>query len=86
MSDEQSIFEVKITKVTAELEISNSKIRCITGNTTHFDILKENLRAVQKIEKNKILLHFHDEDNQLTQCTISSKYAEKIIELIISQK
>ena len=36
MSKNQTIFAVKINYISAELEIDNSKIKCITGNPVVF--------------------------------------------------
>ena len=45
MSKNQTIFAVKINDMSAELEIDNSKIKCITGNTVHFEALLSDLRS-----------------------------------------
>ena len=80
----ESIFAVTINKVAAELEITEDKIKCFSGVTTHFDIPKSQLRSYLHLIKNKIILNLSSNDS-LTMVTISSKYC-KSIEEAINQK
>ncbi len=54
MSENQSIFSIKFEKYSAELEISESSLRCVTGDITHFDIPMDNLRVYVQTSYNKI--------------------------------
>ena len=81
MSKNQTIFAVKINDMSAELEIDNSKIKCITGNTVHFEALLSDLRSFVHVKSNQILLNFYQK-NQLVQCTITSKHCLSITKSI----
>ncbi len=75
---ENQIISVKVNNVSAELEISHNTIKCITGDTIHFEISPENLRSFLHIRANKILLNFVQND-ELYQTTITSKHCLNII-------
>ena len=77
MSENQSIFSIKFEKYTAELEISELSIRCVTGNIVHFDIPINQLRAYVQISHNTILFSFYK--NELYQVVISSKHCISIL-------
>lgn len=81
MNSNQKIFEVKINNITAELEISKSKILCITGKTVHFEIQTEHLRAILHTRSNKIMLNFYKE-KELFKTTIHSKHCLGIIDCL----
>ncbi len=72
------IFTVKIEKIPAELEVDNDIIKCISGNTTHFEINRKNLRSFLHLKPNKILLNFTHQD-LLHQITISSKHTLSVL-------
>jgi len=82
MSENQSIFSIKFEKYTAELEISESSIRCITGDTVHFDIPINQLRVYIQTNHNKILFSFYQD--KLKQITITSKHCISIIKYLDS--
>ncbi len=75
---ESKIIAVKVNDVSAELEISHNAIKCITGDTIHFEIAYENLRSFLHIRANKILLNFM-QDGKLFQTTITSKHCLSIL-------
>lgn len=77
MSENKSIFSVKFEKYTAELEISELSLRCVTGDIIHFDIRMNNLRAYVQISHNTILFSFYQDE--LFQITITSKYCISIL-------
>ena len=81
MSKNQTIFAVKINDMSAELEIDSSKIKCITGNTVHFEALLSDLRSFVHVKSNQILLNFYQK-NQLVQCTITSKHSLSVISVL----
>jgi len=76
MNENQSIFSIKFEKYTAELEISESSLRCVTGDIIHFDIPMDDLRAYVQTTHNKILFSFYQD--KLFQITITSKYCISI--------
>ncbi len=76
MSQNQSIFSIKFEKYTAELEISESSLRCVTGDIIHFDITINQLRAYMQTNHNTILFSFYQDE--LKQITISSKHCISI--------
>ena len=61
MSENQSIFSIKFEKHTAELEISELSLRCITGDIIHFDIPIDDLRAYVQTTHDKILFSFYQD-------------------------
>ena len=82
MSKNQTIFAVKINDMSAELEIDSSKIKCITGNTVHFEALLSDLRSFVHVKSNQILLNFYQKKpassmyhyiKALSKCYISFK-------------
>ena len=77
MSENQSIFSVKFEKYTAELEITKSSLKCVTGDIVHFDILIDDLRLYMQTSYNKILFNFYQD--KLFQVTISSKHCISIL-------
>ena len=77
MSETQSIFSVKFEKYSAELEISESSIRCVTGDIIHFDIHMDELRAYMQTNHNTILFSFYQ--NKSKQITITSKHCISIL-------
>ena len=77
MNETQSIFSIKFEKYTAELEISESSLRCVTGDIMHFDIPMDDLRAYVQINHNKILFGFYQD--KLFQITITSKHCINIL-------
>ncbi len=79
MSDNQQIFAVKIDRVAAELEVDDSKIRCITGNTVHFDVSKRDFRSFVHTKSNTILLNFYKDNEELFQATVTSKHCLSIV-------
>ncbi len=81
MNLNNTVFAVSINKIKAELEISDSKIKCITGSVVHFDIPKSKLRSVEQIRYNKVLFLFYY-DEKLTQSTITSKFCSSIVNAI----
>jgi len=83
MNQNQSIFSIKFEKYTSELEISESSIRCITGDTVHFDIPINDLRVYVQTKHNKILFSFYQNDIS-KQITISSKHCISIIKYLDS--
>ena len=82
MNESQSIFSVKFEKYTAELEISESSLRCVTGDIIHFDIPMEDLRTYVQTNHNKILFSFYQD--KLFQITISSKHCINILKYLNS--
>ncbi len=83
MSENKSIFSVKFEKYTAELEISESSIRCVTGDIIHFDITMDELRAYMQTNHNTILFGFYQDDIS-KQITISSKHCINILKYLDS--
>ena len=83
MSENKSIFSVKFEKYTAELEISESCMRCVTGDVIHFDIPISELWAYVQISHNTILFSFY-QNNKLFQIIISSKHCISIIKYLDS--
>ena len=77
MSENQSIFSVKFEKYTAELEISELSIRCVTGDITHWNIPISELRAYVQTSHNTVLFSFYK--NELYQVAISSKHCISIL-------
>ena len=77
MSENQSIFSIKFEKYTAELEISELSLRCVTGDIVHFDISMDDLRAYVQTTHNKILFSFYQ--NKLLQIAITSKHCISIL-------
>ena len=77
MSENQSIFSVKFEKYSAELEISESSIRCVTVDVIHFDIPMDNFRAYMQTNHNTILFCFYQDE--LKQITITSKHCISIL-------
>ncbi len=82
MSENKSIFSIKFEKYTAELEISELSLQCITGDVIHFDIPLNELRTYVQISHNTILFSFYQ--SKLKQITISSKYCISIIKYLDS--
>jgi len=82
MSQNQLIFSVKFEKYTAELEISELSLRCVTGDVIHFDIPMDDLRTYVQISHNTILFSFYQDE--LKQITISSKHCISIIKYLDS--
>lgn len=78
MNETQSIFSVKFEKYTAELEIIESSLRCVTGDIVHFDIPMDDLRAYVQTAHNLILFSFY-QYNELLQITTSSKHCISIL-------
>ncbi len=76
--ESRQIFAVKINDVSAELEITATKIKCLTGSTTHFEISVKSLRSFLHVKANKILLNFIQND-ELYQTTITSRHCLKIL-------
>jgi len=83
MSKNQSIFSIKFEKYSAELEISESSLRCITGDIIHFDIPMDDLRTYVQISHNVILFSFY-KNKESKQITISSKHCISIIKYLDS--
>ena len=83
MNETKSIFSIKFEKYTAELEISELSLRCVTGGIVHFDIPMDELRTYVQTNHNKILFSFY-QDNKLFQITISSKYCISILKVLDS--
>ena len=83
MSENQSIFSVKFERYTAELEVSESYMRCVTGDIIHFDIPRDELRAYVQTTHNTILFSFY-QDNELFQITITSKHCISILKYLNS--
>ena len=81
MSENQSIFSIKFEKYSAELEITKSNLKCVTGDIIHFDIMINQLRAYMQIVHNKILFNFY-QNNKLFQVTISSKHCISILKYL----
>ena len=77
MSENQSIFSIKFEKYTAELEVSELSLRCVTGDIVHFDIPMDELRVYVQTNHNKILFSFYQD--KLFQITISSKHCISIL-------
>jgi len=82
MSENQSIFSIKFEKYSAELEISELSLRCVTGDITHFDISMDELRAYVQTNHNKILFSFYQDESK--QITITSKYCISICKYLDS--
>ncbi len=82
MNQNQSIFSIKFEKYTAELEISESSVRCVTGDVIHFDIPMEQLRVYVQTNSNTVLFSFYQDE--LKQITISSKHCISIIKFLDS--
>lgn len=82
MNEIQSIFSIKFEKYTAELEISELSLRCVTGDIIHFDIQINQLRAYIQTTHNTILFSFYK--NELYQVTISSKHCISILKYLDS--
>jgi len=82
MSQNQSIFSIKFEKYTAELEISELSLRCVTGDIIHFDIPMDSLRAYVQTNHNKILFSFYQD--KFKQTTITSKHCISIIKFLDS--
>jgi len=80
MSENQSIFSIKFEKYTAELEINELFLKCITGDIIHFDIPMDELRVYVQISYNKILFNFYRD--KLFQVTISSKHCISILKYL----
>lgn len=76
--DSDSIFSVEIEKTNAELEVSDSSISCVSGETTHFDFTWNELRAYIQSTHKTILFNFY-KNNQLFKAVISSKYCIRIM-------
>ena len=74
----QSIFSVKFQKISAELEINDDFLRCVTGDTLHFEISTNDLRTYVQSRPNTILFNFY-QNNQLFQASITSKHCNNII-------
>ncbi len=82
MNQNQSIFSIKFEKYTAELEISELSIRCVTGDIVHFDITMNRLRVYVQISHNTVLFSFYQDE--LKQITITSKHCISIIKFLDS--
>ena len=80
---DESIFSVKFQKISSELEINESSLKCITGDTVHFDIPISNLRTFMQTKPHSILLNFYQND-ELFQATITSKHCISIIKFLES--
>ena len=75
----QNIFSVKTSdKQIAELEITDSSLRCIIGESVYFDIELQYLRSYAQTKPNQILLNFYIND-QLNQVVLKSKICINII-------
>jgi len=83
MNQNQSIFSIKFEKYTAELEISELSLRCVTGDIIHFDITLERLRAYVQTNHNTILFSFY-QNNESKQIIISSKHCISILKYLDS--
>lgn len=59
------IIAVKINDISAELEISQNAIKCVTGDTVHFEISYENISTFLHTRANKILLNFVQNDETI---------------------
>jgi len=75
---DKAIFTIIIEKVPAELEIDDDIIKCISGDTIHFEITRQELRSFLHLKPNKILLNFTQKDS-LYQITISSKHTLSVL-------
>ncbi len=78
MNQNQSIFSIKFEKYSAELEISESALRCVTDDIIHFDIPMERLRAYVQSKPNTVLFSFYQNDIP-KQTTITSKHCISIL-------
>lgn len=79
---DKTIFSVKTSnKQIAELEITESSIKCLTGNTIHFDILINDIRSYVQIRPNHILFNFYN-NSQLFQVILISKKYMNIINIL----
>jgi len=83
MNKNQSIFSIKFEKYSAELEISESSVRCVTGDVVHFDIPLCELRAYVQKNHNTVLFSFY-QDDKLKQITVTSKHCISIIKFLDS--
>jgi len=82
--DGVNIFSIKTSnKQIAELELTESSIKCIIGNDIQFDILVKYLRSYAQIRPNHILFNFFQND-QLYQVVIISKNCMNIINILDS--
>ena len=79
MSD--SIFAVKIDGLEAELEVTPSHIKCVTGNTIHFGVMMSNLRSFIHVTFKQILFNFY-KNQQLHKVVITSKHCLSITNVI----
>ena len=77
----QKIFKVKIDGISAEFEINEEFISCISGETVHFKILYNNIRAYEFQKPDKIILNIY-KNSKMYLIKMTSKYAVEIIETI----
>ncbi len=78
---DKTIFTVQIEKISAELEVGDGIIKCISGNTIHFEISRKELRSYLHLKRNKFLLNF-TQRGSLYQITISSKHILSILSIL----
>ncbi|MCJ8307365.1 MAG: hypothetical protein HRU07_09990 [Nitrosopumilus sp.] len=83
MNQDNSIFDVNINGINAELEITNTHIKCVTGDTVHFEISMKKLRSFQPINPNKILFNIYQHlEEELFQVIFTSKHCNSITNLL----
>ncbi len=77
----QKIFKVKIDGISAELEINDISLSCVTGETVHFDVSHNNIRAYEFQKPDKIVLDIY-KNSKMYFIKMTSKYSVEIIETI----
>lgn len=82
-NNNNSIFSIKFQKISSELEIGESFLKCITGDTVHFDIPMNNLRTFMQTKPDSILFNFYQND-EMYKVTITSKHCISIIKFLES--
>lgn len=81
MMDTQKIFKVKIDGISAEFDINDEFISCISGETVHFKISYNNIRAYEFQKPDKIVLNVY-KNSKMYFIKMTSKYAIEITETI----
>ncbi len=77
----QKIFKVKIDGISAEFEINDEIISCISGQTVHFKISYNDIRAYEFQKPDKIVLNVY-KDSKMHFIKMTSNYAVEIMETI----
>jgi len=79
----QKIFKVKIDGISAEFDINEKSISCVSGETVHFKISCNDIRAYEFQKPDKIVLNVY-KNSKMYFIKMTSKYAVEITETIKS--